>query len=242
MLMCWCFNWFGHILSNIHTQPRSPAVPTVPPRRLPHHWTPACVIWAWCRPASQPGSVTNITRGRSLTAMCITSRRIRRGGCRVLEEDDTRRPRVRDRNISLGRVRQGTSGTKESFSCCHYGSISEADPSNVMLESQLQISAEHFHEAYMIVSFPACFSEPSHQNTHNFFWFLEKLLAHTLWVRGYTECLQIELQSVRKNKIKMNHDHITKTSHQLKFKDIYLQFKEFRPFLHIFLFPPPQTW
>lgn len=49
---------------------------------------------------------------------------------------------------TVKRVRQGkTSGTRDSFFCGHYGSISEVDPANVMWESQLQITAETYHKA-----------------------------------------------------------------------------------------------
>lgn len=49
---------------------------------------------------------------------------------------------------TVKRVRQGkTSGTRDSFSCGHYGSIFEVDPANVMWESQLQITAETNHRA-----------------------------------------------------------------------------------------------
>lgn len=54
----------------------------------------------------------------------------------------------RQEYVRLRRVRQGkTSGTRGSFCCCHYGSISEVDPANDMLESQLQITAETYHKA-----------------------------------------------------------------------------------------------
>lgn len=49
---------------------------------------------------------------------------------------------------TVRRVRQGkTIGTRDSFFCGHYGSISEVDPVNVMWESQLQITAETYHKA-----------------------------------------------------------------------------------------------
>lgn len=128
-----------------------PAVPTVPPRCLPHHRAPVCVIRAWCRSASQPGSVPTITTNtmstRSFTTICIMflwlceALRIRqrgRGESRIWEEGVGTRV-VEDKwlmqktdwcegqeYMRLIRVRSGkTSGTRSSFDffhfCSYYG-------------------------------------------------------------------------------------------------------------------------
>lgn len=64
-----------------------------------------------------------------------------RGGMGVKTEGG--REETQEYLRTVNRVRQGrTSGTRHSFFCGLYGSISEVDPANVMWESQLQITAE----------------------------------------------------------------------------------------------------
>jgi len=138
--------------------------PTVPPLCLPHRWTPACVIWARCWSASQPGPVptaTNITSTSSSSVWIFFLwhlERLRGGvGERGVElyrkTNESCKKQIPFEGglgeyLKLRRESRGTSDTRDSFFCGHYGSISEADPAHVMWESQLQITAETYHEAF----------------------------------------------------------------------------------------------